>query len=197
LQICRIRTPQCFFNGNETLEKPGNDAVKTKTIWFTGLSGSGKSTLSRLLERELVERQRACLVLDGDEMRKGLCNDLGFSPVDRAENIRRIAEVSAFLNRNGTIAIVALISPMADDRAIARSILGQNCMTEVHVSTPLAVCEMRDPKGLYQRARAGSLPGFTGISAPYEAPTQAELVLDTSVLSTKVCVNRIISILQV
>jgi adenylyl-sulfate kinase len=164
-----------------------------QTVWFTGLSGSGKSTLSRLLERELVERQRACLVVDGDDMRKGLCSDLGFSPVDRAENIRRIAEVAAFLNRNGIIAIVALISPKANDRAVARSILGQNCMMEVHLSTPLVVCEMRDPKGLYQRARAGSLPGFTGISSPYEAPTQAELVLDTSILSTDVCVNRIIS----
>jgi adenylylsulfate kinase len=185
-----------FFNTNAFIEKPGHDTVTTKTIWFTGLSGSGKSTLSGMLEQALKARQHACVVLDGDEMRKGLCIDLGFSAADRAENIRRIAEVAAVFNRHGTIAIVALISPMLNDRAIARAILGKDCMVEVHVSTPLAVCEARDPKGLYLRARTGLLAGFTGISAPYEAPIHPELVLDTALLAPEDCVDRILSFLQ-
>jgi adenylylsulfate kinase len=135
-------------------------------------------------------------VLDGDELRTGLCRDLGFSAADRSENIRRTAEVAALLNRAGVIAIAALISPMASDRARAREIIGTAAMLEVHVATPLAVCEARDPKGLYQRARQGTLPHFTGVSAPYEAPAQPQLTLDTSVLQPVACLSRILALMK-
>jgi len=164
----------------------------TRTVWLTGLSGSGKSTLAEALERELKAQGRACAVLDGDALRRGLCRDLGFSVEDRSENIRRVAEVARLFNRAGSIAIVALISPLLAYREQARGIIGKRAMLEVHVATPLAVCETRDPKGLYQRARAGSIPDFTGVSAPYEAPTAPDLVLDTSLLSVQECVTRLL-----
>jgi bifunctional enzyme CysN/CysC len=147
------------------------------TVWLTGLSGSGKSTIARELERALHAQGRHAFVLDGDTLRTGLNQDLGFSREDRAENVRRTAEVARVLNDAGVVAIVALISPFRDDRARARAIVGGDRFVEVHVDTPLEVCEARDAKGLYAKARAGEIPEFTGISSPYEPPLDATLVL--------------------
>ncbi|MDB5626820.1 MAG: adenylyl-sulfate kinase [Tardiphaga sp.] len=148
-------------------------------VWLTGLPGSGKSTLAKALERRLFGKGGSPVLLDGDTLRAGLNNDLGFSVKDRAENIRRLAEVATHLARNGHVAIVAAVSPAAEDRAAARRI-ADDLFREIHVSTPASVCEERDPKGHYAKARAGTLKGFTGIGNDYEAPAAAELVLDTS-----------------
>lgn len=166
------------------------------TIWLTGLSGSGKSTLAAALERQLWLKGHACYVLDGDNVRHGLNNDLGFSPADRKENIRRIAEVARLMNDAGLIVITAFISPYREDRASARAIIGAEYFREIHVSTPLAICEQRDPKGLYQKARQGQLPEFTGISAPYEAPQQAYVAIDTSSGTSDDCVERLLTALN-
>lgn len=166
-----------------------------RTIWLTGLPGSGKSTLANLLSHTLRIRNRPCVVLDGDALRSGLCRDLGFSEADRTENIRRAAEMAALLNRAGLEVVAALISPKAPDRALARSIIGAESMIEVHVATPLALCELRDPKGLYARARRGDLPGFTGVGAPYEEPLHPELSIDTSGQTPAQCVDRILPLL--
>ncbi len=147
------------------------------TVWFTGLSASGKSTLASALERTLVNRGRAVYYLDGDNVRLGLNRDLGFSHEARSENIRRIAEVSRLFNDAGLIVLAAFISPYRADRDRAREIVGPASFLEVYLSAPLAVCEARDPKGLYRRARRGEIPEFTGISAPYEAPLAPELIL--------------------
>jgi adenylylsulfate kinase len=148
------------------------------TVWMTGLSAAGKSTLAFAAERALYEQGRACYVLDGDNVRHGLNGDLGFSAADRRENIRRIAEVARLMNDAGLIVITAFISPWRADRAAARAIIGAAAFFEVHVGTPLAVCEARDPKGMYARARRGELAEFTGVSSPYEAPLAADLTLD-------------------
>ncbi len=148
-------------------------------VWFTGLPGSGKSTLARALERKLFTRGGSPILLDGDTLRAGLNGDLGFSPHDRAENIRRLAETATHLARNGHIAIVAAVSPAIEDRANARRI-ADNLFREIYVATPAEVCESHDPKGHYAKARAGDLPSFTGIGRDYEAPQNAELTLDTS-----------------
>jgi bifunctional enzyme CysN/CysC len=149
-------------------------------VWLTGLPGSGKSTLARALERRLFSRGGSPILLDGDTLRAGLNSDLGFSAKDRSENIRRLAEVATHLAKNGHIAIVAAVSPSRDDRAIARRI-ADSAFREVYVATPAEVCESRDPKGHYAKARAGALTGFTGIGHDYQPPTSAELELDTSV----------------
>ncbi len=148
-------------------------------VWLTGLPGAGKSTLARALEWRLFSRGGSPILLDGDTLRAGLNGDLGFSAADRAENIRRLAEVATHLARNGHIAIVAAVSPARDDRAAARRI-ADSAFREIHVATPAEVCESRDPKGHYAKARAGALQGFTGIGNDYEAPEAAELVIDTS-----------------
>jgi bifunctional enzyme CysN/CysC len=148
-------------------------------IWLTGLPGAGKSTLARALERRLFSRGGSPILLDGDTLRAGLNGDLGFSAADRSENIRRLAEVATHLARNGHIAIVAAVSPARGDRAAARRI-ADSSFREIHVATPAEICESRDPKGHYAKARAGALQGFTGIGNDYEAPDAAELVLDTS-----------------
>ncbi len=154
------------------------------TIWLTGLSGAGKSTIAQQLEKDLIEAGHVCYILDGDNMRHGLNKDLGFSAEDRSENIRRIAEVASLLNDAGIICIVALISPYIRDRARAREIINQSRdgnkdrFIEVHISTSLEVCEHRDPKGLYKKARSGQIQDFTGISAPYEPPENAEVIID-------------------
>ena len=150
------------------------------TIWLTGLSASGKSTLAYALERVLIDAGRACYVLDGDNVRHGLNSNLDFSAVDRTENIRRIAEVAKLMNEAGLIVITAFISPMNADRKMAKSIIGAHQFNEVYVNTPLTACEERDPKGLYAKARTGELTNFTGVSALYEPPTQADLIIDTS-----------------
>jgi len=148
-------------------------------LWFTGLPGSGKSTLAKSLERRIFNRGGSPVLLDGDTLRAGLNGDLGFKPEDRAENIRRLAEVASHLARNGHIAIVTAVSPAAEDRARARRI-ADTYFREIYISTPASVCEDRDPKGHYAKARAGNLPGFTGIGTDYQPPQAAELTLDTS-----------------
>jgi len=165
------------------------------TLWLTGLSAAGKSTLAFALERALHERGRACYVLDGDNVRHGLNRNLGFSPADRSENIRRIAEVARLMNDAGLIVITAFISPWRADRAAAREIIGAASFLEVHVSTPLAVCEARDPKGFYGQARRGELADFTGVSSPYEAPEQADLSIDTTQRSLADAVDQLLQLL--
>ena len=150
------------------------------TVWFTGLSGSGKSTLAFALEEALLERGVAAYVLDGDNVRFGLNRDLGFSPEDRTENIRRIGEVCRLFQDAGIVALTAFISPYIADRDQVRAIHPEGTFIEVFVDTPLEVCEARDPKGLYVKARAGKIPDFSGISAPYEPPPSPEITIDTS-----------------
>ena len=161
------------------------------TVWLTGLSGAGKSTLAYALERRLMHAGRSACVLDGDNLRHRLNSDLGFSAQDRQENIRRSAEVARLMNDAGLIVICAFISPLRADRDMARAIVGDGNFFEIHVSTPRAVCEQRDPKGLYQKARAGLIPEFTGVSAPYEAPLPPTLALDTAALSLDECCERL------
>lgn len=164
---------------------------QAKTLWLTGLSGSGKSTISVALERELFNSGRLVYRLDGDNLRHGLNRDLGFSDADRSENIRRTAEAARLLNESGVTVICSLISPFDKDRKLAREIIGNDYFVEIFVSTPLSVCEERDPKGLYKKARAGEITGFTGISAPYEEPKKPDVSVDTSVESVVQCVSRI------
>lgn len=166
------------------------------TLWLTGLSGSGKSTISFALERRLMDLGHAAYVLDGDNIRHGLTRDLGFSPRDRAENIRRIAEVARLMNDAGLIVITAFISPYREDREMARSIVGNNRFLEVHLATSIQICEQRDPKGLYKRARKGEIPAFTGVSAPYETPLDPVCSLDSGNLSIEQCVDRLIGLLK-
>ena len=162
------------------------------TLWFTGLSGSGKSTLARVLEQRLVELGRPCYRLDGDNLRHGLNRDLGFSPEDRSENIRRVAEVARLRNDAALIVITAFISPYANDRATAREIIGPGRFVEVYLSTDLATCEQRDPKGLYKKARKGEIAEFTGINAPYEPPKRAEMAIDTATRTVEDAVARLL-----
>lgn len=153
------------------------------TIWLTGLSAAGKSTLAFALERTLIESGHPCYVLDGDNVRHGLNNNLGFSPEDRSENIRRVAEVAKLMNDAGLIVITAFISPFRADRDNARAIIGEGVFQEVFVDAGLDACEERDPKGLYKKARVGQIPEFTGISSPYEVPLNPELVIATATQS--------------
>lgn len=166
------------------------------TVWFTGLSGSGKSTIAYAVEAALLERRVNAYVLDGDNVRFGLNRDLGFSPEDRTENIRRIGEVCRLFHDAGTIVLSAFISPYRADRAAVRDLHPPGGFVEVFVDTPLEVCEQRDVKGLYARARAGEIPDFSGVSAPYEPPEGPELRLDTSQLDLDACVTRVLTELQ-
>jgi bifunctional enzyme CysN/CysC len=163
------------------------------TLWLTGLSGSGKSTLAKGLERRLMDMGRPCYVLDGDNLRHGLNRDLGFSPDDRRENIRRVAEVARLMNDAGIIVVTAFISPYREDREMARRIVGGERFIEVHLNTSLAECERRDPKKLYRKARDGQIPEFTGISAPYEEPTTPDLAMDTGEMSVDDCIDRLLA----
>ena len=164
-------------------------------VWFTGLSGSGKSTIAIALERELHKRGLLCRILDGDNIRSGINNNLGFSPEDRVENIRRIAEVGKLFVDTGVITIAAFISPNNELREMASAIIGKADFLEVYVSTPLAECERRDVKGLYAKARKGEIKEFTGVSAPFEAPERPDLSLDTSVLSVEQSVSRLLELI--
>lgn len=157
------------------------------TIWLTGLSGSGKSTIAHLVERRLIDLERAAYVLDGDNLRHGLNGDLGFSAEDRSENVRRVGEVARLLADAGLVALVPVIAPYRADRARIRQIHEDSGLPflEVFVDTPLEVCEERDPKGLYRRARAGEIAGFTGIDDPYEEPEEPDLRIDTSRLDVE------------
>ena len=152
-------------------------------LWFTGLSGSGKSTLAIALGRELYQNGILCRILDGDNIRSGINNNLGFSEADRIENIRRIAEVSKLFVDCGIVTIAAFISPTNEIRQMAADIIGKDDFMEIYVSTPLEVCEQRDVKGLYKKARKGEIKDFTGISSPFEIPEQPDLTIDTSTQS--------------
>lgn len=164
-------------------------------VWFTGLSGSGKSTVAIALERELHRRGILCRILDGDNIRCGINNNLGFSEADRVENIRRIAEVSKLFVDTGIVTLAAFISPSNDIREMAARIIGKDDFLEVYVSTPLEECERRDVKGLYAKARRGEIKNFTGISAPFEAPLHPALTLDTSVLGVEESVSRLLALI--
>jgi adenylylsulfate kinase len=166
------------------------------TLWMTGLSGAGKSTLAFALEKRLIELGHACFVLDGDNVRHGLNRDLVFSPEARAENIRRIAEVAKLLNSAGLIVIASFISPYRDGRANACQIIGEKAFREIYISTSLANCETRDVKGLYQKARAGLIPDFTGISAPFEAPINPALSIDTTDLPVEASIAQLLDLLR-
>ncbi len=166
------------------------------TLWFTGLSGSGKSTLARALEVALYERGCAVYVLDGDNVRHGLNRDLGFSPADRTENIRRIGEVAKLLTDFGALALTAFISPYREDRDGVRALMPAGDFIEVFVDCSLEVCEARDPTGLYAKARRGEIPEFTGISAPYEPPVSPEIVLHSDRLTPEECVEQLLHYLD-
>ena len=164
-------------------------------IWFTGLSGSGKSTIAIALERELQKRGLLCRILDGDNIRSGINNNLGFSEEDRVENIRRIAEIGKLFVDTGIITIAAFISPNNDIREMAANIIGKENFLEIFVSTPIEECERRDVKGLYAKARRGEIKNFTGISAPFEAPANPALSIDTSTLSVEESVNKLLELI--
>ena len=164
-------------------------------VWFTGLSGSGKSTVAIALERELQRRGILCRLLDGDNIRTGINNNLGFSEEDRIENIRRIAEVSKLFVDTGIVTLAAFISPMRQMRQMAADIIGRDDFMEIYVSTPVEECERRDVKGLYARARKGEIKNFTGISAPFEAPENPALAIDTSRLSLQQSVEAVLQLI--
>lgn len=168
---------------------------KSVILWFTGLSASGKSTLAHAVEKELYARGCHSFVLDGDNVRHGLCSDLSFSLEDRHENIRRIANVAKLFIEAGVIVLTAFISPLRQDREIARNMMPHGDFLEIFCDAPVEVCEKRDPKGLYQKAREGKIPEFTGISSPYEAPLKPELHLNTAEQSLEESVQAVIQLL--
>ncbi len=169
---------------------------KSVIIWFTGLSGAGKSTVAHALEDILHKNKIRTFVLDGDNVRQGLCKDLGFSEDDREENIRRIGEVSRLMMEAGVIVLSAFISPFIKDRKIVRELVTKGEFIEVFCDAPIDVCETRDVKGLYKKARAGEIQEFTGISSPYEAPTKPEILLDTANQTIEKSVERILAYLR-
>lgn len=166
---------------------------KTLVLWFTGLSGSGKSTIAHTVEEYLYRQGCRTYVFDGDNVRHGLCSDLGFSAKDRAENVRRVAEMVKLFLDAGVVALTAFISPFREDRDLARRIIGKDFL-EIYCRCPLEVCEARDKKGIYQRARNGLIKDFTGISSPYEEPEQADLILDTGSESLEMCVQKVLQL---
>jgi len=188
-----IERPKLKVTRAEREFKMGHRGV---TVWLTGFSASGKSTIAALVDRELTSRGVHCVVLDGDNVRFGLNSDLGFSPDDRNENIRRIGEVAKLFTQSGIVNLVAFISPYRQDRDRGRRIQEPRDFVEAFVDCPLEVCESRDPKGLYRKARAGQIPDFTGISAPYEPPEHPELVLHTERESPEESAARIVEYLD-
>lgn len=165
-------------------------------LWFTGLSGSGKSTLAHAVEERLHQHKCSTFVLDGDNVRHGLCGDLGFTAEDRIENIRRVGETAKLMLEAGVITLTAFISPFRQERERVRGLMPHGDFLEVYCRCPLEVCEQRDVKGLYRKARAGEIPHFTGISSPYEEPLSPELVIDTSVLALEASVNAVLDLLM-
>ncbi|SDN01078.1 adenylylsulfate kinase [Daejeonella rubra] len=165
---------------------------RSLVIWFTGLSGSGKTTLSDALEQELYQRGYKTYILDGDKIRNGLCKDLGFSEYDRAENIRRVGEVANLMMDAGLIVLSAFISPFEADRNLVREMIGADNLVRVFVDCPIEVCEQRDVKGLYKKARSGEIKSFTGISSPFEIPEESELILKTAENSKEELVGMIL-----
>ncbi len=168
---------------------------KSAVIWFTGLSGSGKSTIANALEATLMTLGKNSYLLDGDNIRLGLCSDLGFSEADRKENNRRVSHVAKLFWDANIITLVSFISPFRQERDTARALIGQDFI-EIFVDTPLAICETRDPKGLYIKARKGEIAQFTGISSPYEAPLQPELTLNSGEESIEECLEKILQLLR-
>jgi len=169
---------------------------KSAVLWFTGLSGSGKSTMAHAVEDSLHKSGISTFVLDGDNIRHGLCSDLGFNDDDRVENIRRISEVAKLLTESGVITLTAFISPFKEDRNAARKLLPHGDFLEIYCQCPIEVCEQRDVKGLYKKARAGEIPFFTGIGSPYEAPEKPELVVKTYEQSLEESVNAVIQLME-
>jgi adenylylsulfate kinase len=169
---------------------------KSAILWFTGLSGSGKSTLAHAVEDTLYKRGIRTYVLDGDNVRKGLNKDLGFSDADRTENIRRIGEVSKLMVDAGIMTLTAFISPFIKDRDIVRELVKAGDFIEIYCKASLEVCEQRDPKGLYKKARAGEIPEFTGINSPYEPPEKPEIVVTTDERSIEECIEQVIGYLE-
>jgi adenylylsulfate kinase len=168
---------------------------RSMIVWFTGLSGSGKSTLAHAVEESLYQMGCRTFVFDGDNVRHGLCGDLGFSDDDRRENIRRLGEMAKLVIEAGIIALTAFISPFQADRERVRKLVGKNDFIEIYCRCPLEVCEQRDVKGLYRRARAGEIKEFTGISSPYNEPENPDLILDTGESTPEECVEQIVSLL--
>lgn len=169
---------------------------KSAILWFTGLSGAGKSTLAHAVEERLHEMGCRTFVLDGDNVRHGLCGDLGFSNEDRQENIRRIAEVAKLMLESGTITLTAFISPFRAERNMARKLVPHGDFLEIYCACDLQICEQRDVKGLYKKARQGEIDNFTGISSPYEVPDKPELVVDTSKYDLHTCVAQVLALLR-
>jgi len=176
-------------------EKEKRNRHKSRVLWFTGLSGSGKSTVANATEKILHNMGLQTYILDGDNVRMGLNKDLGFSPNDRTENIRRITEVANLFADSGSIVLTAFISPYREDRDKAREIISNDDFIEIFVSASLSICEARDPKGLYKKARAGEIKGFTGIDAPYEEPINPELVVETDKHNIDECAQIVLNYL--
>lgn len=176
-------------------EREQRNKHQSRVLWFTGLSGSGKSTLANATEKILHDRGMSTYILDGDNVRMGLNKDLGFSPEDRTENIRRITEVAKLFVDSGSLVLTAFISPYRVDRDEARKIISNEDFIEVYVKADLEICENRDPKGLYKKARSGEIKGFTGIDAPYEEPVNPELTVETAKADIDACANQVVEYL--
>jgi adenylylsulfate kinase len=183
--------------GVDRLSRETQNGHRAVVLWMTGFSGSGKSTLSRALESALFDRGCRVVVLDGDVLRGGICSDLGFSIEDRSENIRRAGEISRLFLESGLIVIAAFISPLKADRALARGLFSDGDFLEIHCDASLEVCERRDVKGLYKKARRGEIPLFTGITSPYEVPEDPEFRVGTGEWSLQQCVDYILDGLAV
>ena len=195
--MTQVKASNLTWHGQSVtkIDRASMKRQKPCIVWFTGLSGSGKSTIANALEQRLHEEGYHTYLLDGDNVRHGLNKDLGFTPEDRVENIRRIGEVAKLFVDAGVIVLTAFISPYRSDRQLVRSMVGEDEFLEVFVDTPLEVCEERDPKGLYKKAREGIIKNFTGISAPYEAPEQPDVRLDTSTVAVDHTVEMIVGLL--
>ena len=191
-------TKNIYFHEHRVsrVKKEERNKHKSKVLWFTGLSGSGKSTIANATEHLLHEMGLQTYILDGDNIRMGLNKDLGFSAEDRTENIRRITEVSKLFADSGSLVLTAFISPYRSVRDKAREIIGDEDFIEVFVSANLSVCESRDPKGLYKKARAGEIKGFTGIDDPYEEPLSPEIIIETDKHDIDTCAQQIIDYLS-
>ncbi len=187
-------TKQCAKISRE--DRENLNGHRSFILWFTGLSGAGKSTIAHRLEERLFENAIRTYVLDGDNVRTGLNKGLGFSAEDREENIRRIGQVAKLFVDAGLVALTAFISPYKKDRAVARSLVGNDEFVEIYVKCPLETCEQRDVKGLYEKARLGEIKGFTGIDDPYEEPESPEIILETDKVNLEQCVERILNFLE-
>ncbi len=192
-----ISTNTVWHNATVTRKRrEDKNQHKSVVLWFTGLSGSGKSTLAHAVEEQLFHYGFNTFVLDGDNIRHGLCGDLGFSNADRKENIRRISEIAKLMLEAGVITLTAFISPFRTERTMARSLMPHGDFIEIHCHCPLSVCEQRDVKGLYKKARLGEIKDFTGISSPYEEPEKPELRIDTNALALAESVQQVLALLR-